>query len=160
MPLLRVGVVARPHGIRGELAVTLDTPDGEALLQVKAVFLGEARHEVKTARRGRPGQMVLDLGFTDPAQVEVVRGAEVRVEEADLPPLEANEFWHRDLVGLRAVLADGTELGRVTEVVDTAEVAVLVVAGSAGEVYVPFADPHVIEVDVPGGLVKVAPPAE
>lgn len=159
--LLRVGVVARPHGLRGELVVTLDAPGGESLLRVKGVFVGDGpRRDVLHARRGRRGQVVLDLGLPGPGEVDALRGAEVRIEEADLPPLEEHEYWHRDLLGLRAVLADGRELGRVQEIVDTAEVAVLVVQGEGGEVFVPFADPHVIEVDVRGGRVVVAPPSE
>jgi 16S rRNA processing protein RimM len=159
--MIRVGVVARPHGLRGEMAITLDAADGDTLLRVKGVTIGEGhRREVVRARRGRRGQVILDVGLSRPEDVEALRGAEVKVEEAELPPLEENEFWHRDLLGLRAVLADGTELGRVQEIVDTAEVAVLVVQGEGGETFVPFADPHVIEVDVRGGRVVVAPPAE
>ena len=46
----------------------------------------------------------------------------------------------------------------MAEVVDTADVPVLVVRAEAGEIYVPFVDPYVLSVDLPGGRVVVAPP--
>lgn len=158
--LIRVGVVARPQGLSGELVITLDHAGSDSLRHVRVVRMGEQSRHLRRVRPGRPGQAIVDVGLGSRDDAEGLRGAEVRVDEAELPPLGANEYWHSDLLGLTAVDAAGAELGKVEEVVDTAEVAVLVVRSAGGEWFVPMADPYVIEIDVKGGRLKVAPPAE
>lgn len=162
--MLRIGRIARPHGIRGMVAVTLDDPDSESLFGARYVHLaakGQAPRRVGVLRTspGRKGQILLQLeGLTTPEAAEGLRDEEVLLEEAQLPKLQKGEYWERDLLRCIAVDEAGKELGPVAEVVDTADVPVLVVRGGAGEVYVPFTDPYVLSVDVAGGRLVVAPP--
>lgn len=165
--MVRIGVVARPHGVRGMVAVTLDDPEGTALLGAGYVHLASAadaaprRFDVVRATTGRKGQTLLALaGVATPEAAETLRDREVLLEDAQLPKLEEGEYRLSSLLGLDAVNREGRSLGRVTEVVDTAEVPVLVVAARGTEVYVPFADPHVVEIDLAGGRIVVDPPEE
>lgn len=164
--MVRIGVVARPHGVRGMVAVTLDDPEGTALLGVDHVYLGAGsdgprRIDVTRATPGRKGQVLLAFpGIATPEAAETLRGQTVFLEEEQLPALEEGEYRLALLVGLQAVDRQGAPLGRVAEVVDTAEVPVLVVAVRGAEVYVPFAVPHVVDVDVAGGRIVVDPPEE
>jgi 16S rRNA processing protein RimM len=164
--VVRIGVVARPHGVRGMVAVTLDDPEGTALLGADHVYLGTGsddprRIEVIRATTGRKGQVLLALeGIATPEAAEALRGRIVLLEEEQLPALEEGEYRLAQLIGLQAVDRQGAPVGRVTEVVDTAEVPVLVVAARGAEVYVPFAVPHVVDVDVAGGRIVVDPPEE
>src|SRR5690606_8914744 len=89
---------------------------------------------------------------------ETLRGLEVLLEEDQLPPLGEDEYWHRDLLGLQAVRPDGTPLGRVREIVDTADVPVLAVAHGKKEPFVPFTRRYVPEVSIAEGRVVVDPP--
>lgn len=161
--MVRVGIVARPHGVRGAIAVTLDNPDSESLYGVEYVHLGEEprRLDVVRTARGRAGQVILELEGVDSIErAEELRGLEVFLEEEQLPPLEEDEYWHRDLLGLEAVDEEGRSLGRVTEIVDTAEVPVLVVGRGKREFFVPFLREYVPHVDLPEGRVVVRPPEE
>lgn len=162
--MVRIGRIARPHGVRGMVAVTLDNPQSESLFGVGYVHLrgtGGAlrRHEVLKTLPGRKGQVLLALaGIGSPEAAETLRDQEVLLEEEQLPKLGPGEYWTRDLLALTAFDAAGARLGPVQDVVDTAEVPVLVVRSEAGEIYVPFTDPYVLEVDVGGRRVVVAPP--
>ncbi|AKU91284.1 ribosome maturation factor RimM [Vulgatibacter incomptus] len=161
--MIRVGLIARPHGVRGAVVVTLDNPSSDSLFGVDHVHLGAggqapARFEVRRAGPGRKGQVILVLdGVETPEAVDALRGREVLLDEAQLPALEEHEFWIRDLVGLAAFDSDGTSLGRVEEVVDTAEVPVLIVRDGKDEAFVPFSDPYVVEVDLQARRIVVAP---
>ena len=162
--MLRIGRIARPHGIRGMVAITLDDPESESLLGVRYVHLAAEGAEprrlaVLRSAPGRKGQVLLHLeGLTTPEAAELLRDQEVLLEEGQLPPLGKGEYWERDLLRLVAFSEEGEELGPVAEVVDTADVPVLVVRAEAGEIFVPFVDPYVLSVDVAGGKVVVAPP--
>jgi 16S rRNA processing protein RimM len=164
--MIRVGVVARPHGVRGAIAVTLDDPSSTTLHHVDHVFLGASEDDAAARRiavrrggTGRKGQALLELeGVGSFEAADGLRGLWVMVERGQLPPLGAGEYLQRDLLGLRAVDAAGAELGAVAEIVDTASVPILVVRGEGAERYVPFTEDHVLAVDVPGGTIRVAPP--
>jgi 16S rRNA processing protein RimM len=162
--VLRIGRIARPHGIRGAVAITLDDPDSESLFGVRHVHLaakGDAPRRVAVLRSspGRKGQVLLHLeGLTTPEAAEALRDQELFLEEDQLPKLGQGEYWERDLLKLTAFNEAGAELGPVAEVVDTADVPVLVVRAQSGEVFVPFTDPYVLSVDVTSGKVVVAPP--
>lgn len=151
---IRIGRVARPHGVRGAVVVTLDNPESESLFGVAYVHLGDGvaatRYEVLQTRPGRRGQLILSLqGITTPEAVDALRGREVLLEEKQLPRLEEGEYWFRDLIGLQAVDPAGAPLGEVGEVVDTADVPVLVIRSGKTERFVPFAEPFLLEVDLP-----------
>ncbi|HLV61406.1 MAG TPA: ribosome maturation factor RimM [Fredinandcohnia sp.] len=159
--MVRVGIVARPHGVRGAVAITLDNPASESLLGIGHVHLGgdRRRFEVRRSARGKSGQIILELeGIDSIESAETLRGLEVLLEEDQLPPLGEDEYWHRDLLGLQAVRPDGTPLGRVREIVDTADVPVLVVAHGKEEHFVPFTRRYVPEVSIAEGRVVVDPP--
>lgn len=161
--MVRVGKVARPHGVRGAVAVTLDNPSSESLLSIDYVHLGEEprRFEVSRSARGRVGQVILELEGIDAVEkAETLRGLEVFLEEEQLPPLGVDEYWHRDLLGLEAVREDGRSLGRVREIVDTAEVPVLVVGRGEEEIFVPFLRRYVPKVELEAGRLVVEPPEE
>jgi 16S rRNA processing protein RimM len=161
--MIRIGRIARPHGVRGAVAVTLDHPESESLFGVGWVHLraGDVvrRYVVQRSGPGRRGQALLQLeGVATPEEAEKLRDQEVLLEPGQLPPLGEGEYWLRDLLGLTAVDEAGRELGRVVDVVDTAEVAVLVVQAPVGEIYVPFTAPHLVAVELGAGRVVVAPP--
>lgn len=162
--MIRVGRIVRPHGIRGMVAVNLEDPESESLFGVGHVYVAvegqePVRRPVRRSAPGRRGQVLLHLeGMETPEAAETLRDSNVLLEESQLPALEEGEFWFRDLLTLRAIDEKGAELGDVTEVVDTADVPVLVVKGSGGEIFVPFTEPYVLDVNVRERRVLVAPP--
>jgi 16S rRNA processing protein RimM len=167
MPPDRVllGVIGRPHGVRGLVRVTSYADPPEAL----------AAYGPLSDEAGR--RFVLHWhgdGITGLA--EVVGGVERKVADRDaaarltntrlfvardaLPPPEEDEYYLADLVGLTTVDANGAEIGRVAAVHDYGAGASLEIEREAGPLVVPFTREAVPTVDVAGGVVVVAPPAE
>ena len=57
-------------------------------------------------------------GVADRDRAEALRGLRLYLPRAALPPPEDEEYYHADLIGLEAVLRDGTPVGRVRAVHD------------------------------------------
>ena len=57
-------------------------------------------------------------GIRDRAQAEALRGLRLYIPRSALPQPEAEEYYHADLIGLEAVLGDGTRLGCVRAIYD------------------------------------------
>ena len=127
-----VGRIGRAHGLRGEVTVEVRTDDPEnrfpdgAVLRTDPPELGPLT--VAKARR-RPGGLVVSfVGVTDRAGADRLRGTLLVVDPADLPELEdPDEFYDLQLVGLSAVLPDGSPIGTVTDVIHAPASELLVI---------------------------------
>jgi len=154
-----VGRVAAAHGLGGEVAVDVlsDVPGrfapGSSLL---LSLPGEAPRAsvVASSRRhaGRKGggerMLVRFEGIEDRTAAEGLRGAELEVAAADVPPAPEGSFYHYDLVGCRCVDERAGELGEVVEVLAGGGGDLLRVAGDGRELLLPFVEPYIVAVDV------------
>lgn len=110
-PLIEAGRVGRPHGLDGSFHVT--RPDPRLLIAGRDVLV-DGRPERIVRRAGTDAKPILRLaGHDGIAAAEALRGAQLAVSVADVPPLEEGEYWAHELVGCAVV--DGDR--RVGEVV-------------------------------------------
>ena len=117
-----LAVVARPHGVRGELRLKVHNPDSDLLEQQRRVRLVTADGDVRTVRikstRKVPGALLVRLeGVNDRDAADALRGAQFEVPRESLEEIEdEDEHYVVDLVGANVMLA-GEELGVVVDVV-------------------------------------------
>lgn len=163
MPETRIlmGVIGRPHGVRGMVHVHSYTADPTALEQY-GPFTDERgrRFAVRWWRDGVAEVAELtDAGaqpVRDRGAAEALVNIRLYAERDRLPPAEDDEFYFADLVGLAARDANGTALGTVDAVHDYGAGASLEI----GRLLVPFTRAAVPVVDIAGGFVVIAPPSE
>lgn len=153
---IAVGRVLRPWGLRGDLKVESLTDFLEERFRHGArVWLAGKEHTVERART-QDGYLYVQLsGIGDLDAAEPHRGRLLEVPESVLAPLDDDEFYHHQLIGLRAFTVDGLDLGAVAEVLATGGNAVLTVVGDRGEVLLPFIDDVIKDVDLAGGRITV-----
>ena len=160
---LVVGRIARAHGIAGEVAVEVrtDAPD-ERFAVGTAVDTDPPERGPLTVRRSRWHQGRLLVAFDSVADrdaADALRGTLLVVDSASSPPTAPDEYWDHDLVGLSAVLADGTAVGDVEAVLHPPGPAMLSIRQPDGaELLVPFVRTIVPTVDVRRGRLVVDPP--
>lgn len=163
---LVVGRVVKSHGVRGELVVDVRTDSPEQRFVPGAVLgvrqSGDDRGRlVLAAVRPHAGRLLVSAeGIESREAAEELRGALLTVSSDDLEDLDDPEEFHdHQLVGLRVVLASGSDVGVVEEVLHSPAGELLSVRDLAGvERLVPFVSEIVPEVDVATGRVVVDPP--
>jgi 16S rRNA processing protein RimM len=158
-----LGVVGAPHGVQGAVRIKTFTaaPDAIAGYGELEDESGERRFAVRVVGAAKGDGMVLAKlsGVADRDRAETLRGLRLYLPRAALPPAGDDEFYHADLVGLAALLGDGTRLGTVIAVHDFGAGDMLEIAREAGQpVLVPFTRAAVPVVDVAGGRVVLDPP--
>lgn len=157
--LVTLGRVSGVHGVRGWLKVYSFTEPRENVVGYRRWTLAKSGRTVEAdVESGRVhGPTVLaKLAGTDDrdAALEWV-GAEIAVPRSMLPPLEAGEYYWRDLEGLAVVTVSGQPLGRVDHLIETGAHDVLAL-DRAGRRLIPFAPGRtVLEVDLEGGRIVV-----
>ena len=167
-PTARVCVaqIGAPHGLRGEVKLRSFTADPMAVADYGPLENedGTARFEIEDLRqstsRGSDYVIVRLRGVADRDAADRLKGVKLFVPRDRLPSPEPDEFYHADLIGLRAVTCEGAEVGNVIAVHDFGAGAVLEIAGGSGELMVPFTDACVPTVDVEAGVVVVIIPEE
>jgi 16S rRNA processing protein RimM len=161
--LVAIGVVVKPQGRRGEVAVEPLSDRPERFPGLRQAYLpvpgGAARAMRVTNVWPHKGRYVVKFeGVDSITDAELLRGQELRIGEEELQALPAGSYYHHQLRGLRVEDEDGHELGTVRAVMDTTgEAPVLEVHGGRGEVLLPLADAFVRRVDLAGGRIVVTP---
>ncbi|HEY3884913.1 MAG TPA: ribosome maturation factor RimM [Vicinamibacterales bacterium] len=148
-----MGRVARAHGNKGQVIVNPETDfavdrfaSGSVLMVEQGGRVSERRIEAVRFQAGRP-IIALD-GIQTMSDAEALAGAELKVRQADLPPLASGTYYRHDLVGCEVTDAAGARLGGVTRVEGPLERSLLVVATRRGETMIPMVDGIVVTVDV------------
>ena len=172
-----MGRIGGPHGVQGWLHLTSLTDPPASLATLTPLWLGRRGEwtpaEALTLRPHgqRPGRYLLRVpGVADRTAAEALRGAELGILARDLPALDTDSYYWRDLCGLAVRDPSGARLGVVADVLETPAHAVLVVAvddahrarlGPARaralepEVLVPFVREFTGAVDLDTGTIEV-----
>jgi 16S rRNA processing protein RimM len=161
--LVAVGIFGAPHGVRGELRAKSYTDDPKALgaygdLTDKS---GARRFKILGLRALRDDMVVARLdGFADRAAAAKLTGVEIFARRENMPAPAADEFYHADLIGLRAMTREGEDLGRIVALRKFGAGDILEIAPKAGgeTVLLPFTKAVAPEIDIAGGRIVIAPP--
>jgi 16S rRNA processing protein RimM len=162
--LVVVGRIGRAHGVHGQVAVDVRTDEPDRRLAPGTALVTDPEQVGPlTVRTGQvhSGRLLLTFdGVDDRTAAEALRGTFLL---ADVDPGERpgddDEWYDHQLVGLEAVLADGTVVGRVSAVLHLPGHDVLAVqAPDDRELLVPFVAEIVPVVDTAAGRLQVVPP--
>jgi len=157
-----MGVVGKPHGVRGAVRVNTFTEDQDDLAAYPL--------EDRTGRRFTLAWLhdnVAQLSLltpqgprliTDRNDAEKLTNTELFAPRSALPEPEAEEFYLADLIGLKAISATGEALGTIAAVHDYGGGASLEI--TPGAHLIPFTRAAVPEIDLAAGLVIIIPPVE
>jgi 16S rRNA processing protein RimM len=158
-----MGVIGRPHGVRGLVRVTSYADD---LTAYGPLSDAQGRRYVLHSRGEGVAEIAevvggAELKVADRAAAEKLTNTRLYVDRAQLPEPEDGEFYLADLIGLAAVDVGGMVLGTVGAVHDYGAGASLeIVCGERPPLLVPFTRASVPTVDLPAQRVVVEPPED
>jgi len=160
---LVVGRIAKAHGITGEVSVDVRTDDPDHRYAIGASLETDPPDKgplTIAATRWHSGRLLIRFhGVPDRNAAEALQGTLLVADSATSRGGDDGDFWDHDLIGLDAMLTDGTLIGTLSDVLHPPGPAVLVIKrGGAAEVLVPFVTELVPTVDVSGGRVVIDPP--
>lgn len=162
---LLMGRIGAAHGIRGEVRIQSFTEDPLALASYGPLSTNRPGLTIRIlAARTTTNVLVARLeGINDRNAAEKLNGVELYVDRALLPdPDDDDDFYHADLIGLKARLADGSEIGEVMAVPNFGAGDLLEIRDPrSGDTYLyPFSKAVVPEVRIADGYLLIDPPIE
>jgi len=161
--LVLVGRIARPHGLKGQVAVNPETDFANERFVAGATFWtrsdrGDEQLTVASSRMQGARPVVRFDGFERIEDVERLLGLELRVPEGSLPLLGNGIYYHHQLIGCTVETAAGQRVGEVARVEGGAAGSLLAIDGPNGEILIPLALDICTKVDVELKQITVQPP--
>jgi 16S rRNA processing protein RimM len=165
-----VARIGAAHGTRGEVRLWPFTADPEAVGRYGALETADGSRllQIEALRPGKDFFVARFKDITDRSAAERLRNVDLYVPRERLPAPAADEFYHADMIGLRAEDTAGTLLGTVIAIHNFGAGDLLEIApppaasqdlASRDTILVPFTVATVPEVSIPTGRIVIDAPA-
>lgn len=169
--LVVLGTLGAVYGIKGWLRINAYTEDTSGIFDYAPWYIGREGNwqetKVSQWRWHNKGLVAKLANVDDRDAAALLTGMEIAVPAHLLPELEENEFYWRDLQGLRVVNTEGYDMGVVDHLLATVANDVLVVTANAKDAFgkrerlIPFIQSqYVVEVNREQGTITVDWPAD
>ena len=157
--VLVVGRIASPFGVRGWLRVNAFTAVVDSLLDYSPWYLklkGQWQAvELLSGRQHGKGLVVQLKMCHDRDAAAALTGTDIGIYRSQLPPVDADEYYWSDLMGMQVITKDGQVLGVVDHLFETGANDVIVVKGEH-EHLVPYIKEQVVKsVDLETRIIRV-----
>ncbi len=153
MELFVVGRVLKPHGVRGEVKIQVETSFPEKFKSRKRLYIGKTAAEatpieVVSARRAKSVFLLKFKGIDSPETAEKLRNHWLFIDETQLTRLGKNEAYIHELVGLQALDTSGNAIGTVTDVIELPTCDAYEICVGSKSVLIPAIEEFIEEVNL------------
>jgi 16S rRNA processing protein RimM len=159
---LVIGRIGRAHGVRGDLFVEpmTDEPDHRYADGTVLMTSSDTTLTVATSKWHSGRFVVHFVGFDDRNAAETLRGLTLSIEvDPAQSPEDPDEYYDHQLVGLNVVLADGSHVGTIGEVIHLPSQDLLTVLREGeSEALIPFVTEFVPDINLATKTVVITPP--
>lgn len=131
-----VGRIGAVYGVKGWLKVQSFTDDPESIFEYSPWLLNQktlSEGVVAEWRRHNNGLIARLEGVSDRDEAARLTGTDICITADELPALADDEFYWRDLMGMRVVNTSGYDMGVVEQIMPTASNDVLVVKANSND---------------------------
>lgn len=156
----QVGVVTSTHGVKGEVKIYPTTDDARRFKRLKEVILdgkaGQILLEIESVKFFKQFVILKFKGVDSPEEAAKLRQKSLYVTRENAVRLGRDEYFIADLMGLRVLDEDGTEIGVLREVLETGANDVYIIDLKDGrELLLPAIKECVLRVDVEAGEIQI-----
>ena len=151
--LLQAGVITTTHGIRGEVKVFPTTDDVHRFEDLDSVLLDTGREymelEIENVKYFKQYAILKFKGIDNINDIVKYKGRSLYVTRDQAIPLEEDEYYIADLMGLDIYLENGEKFGILKDVMETGANDVYIVETEEGkEVLIPAIHECVLDIDI------------
>jgi 16S rRNA processing protein RimM len=152
MDKLAIGVVRRPHGVRGLMRVKSLSGEYAHFFNLEKVGLykngREIEFPVETCRQSGAELLIKLAGIDNPEEAKKYSSWEIRVDRELACPLREGQFYISDLCGCGLFIREA-KVGTIRSVIEIANNDMLEIVDAEGRSFlVPFVKEHVGNVDI------------
>jgi 16S rRNA processing protein RimM len=130
-----IGKIGAPYGVKGWVKITTYTDEIEGVFNYSPWLLGADQKEytVDHWRTHNKGVVAKLVGVETRDDAESIKNLDISIKAQQLPQLAEDEFYWRELVGMRVVTDKGYDLGVVKELFETGANDVMLVRANPND---------------------------
>jgi 16S rRNA processing protein RimM len=161
MKLIEIGRIVRSQGLKGQIRVVSHLQFPDALESCAGLSVGTGEEDaVYYPLRGvqqAKNALVLKLdGIDDRNAADALRGRSVWMAAESMAPLDEDEYYWSDIIGLSVITENDEPLGRVESVFPTGSNDVYVCRDEGREVLLPAIGQVIKKIDLKNGVMVVS----
>lgn len=147
---LEAGEIVTTHGVRGEMKIYPWSDGPEFLLDFDRVLIDRRVYTVESCRVQKTCNLLKLSGIDTVEDAQKLRGKTVEVFREDAP---ADLIFVPELIGMN-VIADGVEIGKITDVLDYPGNKVYVIEGDH-QYMVPAVKQFILSTDMENNTMQI-----
>jgi 16S rRNA processing protein RimM len=160
MELFVIGKIVKTSGLRGRLKVVSYLESQDALQSFEEVYMRQGKDTKGPFRLKnilvRKNNFLVDVeGVEDVDKAHAFLGCHMLISADKLKKLPEDEYYWRDITGLKVITEDGHVLGTITAVFPTGSNDVYVCSGGEREILLPGISDVVRKIDIKQGVMIV-----
>ena len=121
--MLQVGVITQTHGVRGEVKVFPTTDDVNRFKKLKQVILDTGKEtmplEIQSVKFFKQFVILKFKGIDNINDIEKYKRCSLYVTREHAVPLEEDEYFIADMIGMEVCTEDGNIFGTLKDVIET-----------------------------------------
>jgi len=154
-----VGIVGKPHGIKGEVNVMLLTDYPDSIVNGCLLYLDQdctrdilIENVYIKKSRGRETAVMRFVGISSIEEALDLRGSQLFRKKEQAPVLEDGEYWIEDLEGCMVYMENGSAVGLVekVEVLPANDNLAVRPSGGGSIIYIPLVDEYICSIEITG----------
>ncbi|WP_026374465.1 ribosome maturation factor RimM [Aestuariibacter salexigens] len=133
---LIVGKIGAPYGVKGWVKINSYTEEQAGIFDYQPWQLGDGKEYRVDQWRVHNKSLVAKLdGVNDRNEAEAIKNLDIRIQADLLPDLDDDEFYWRELLGMKVVTEQGYDLGTVKELFETGANDVMLVKANINDAF-------------------------
>ena len=157
LQFITIGKILAPWEYSGFLKVEVMTDFPERFSAESTVYINQ-RPMVIDNVIWQKGKAIIKLASVNSEkEAEKLRGQIIEIHHSQLQELPEGQYYQFQLIGLEVRTAQGEVVGKISDIIPTANNDIYVVAGEGGEILIPATDEIVKSIDIDKGIVIIEP---
>ena len=133
---LVIGKIGAPYGVKGWVKINSYTDDSAGIFTYAPWFLSDGRtYQVEQWRNSGKTQVAKLNGIETRDDAEGIKNCDISIAAEQLPALEGDDFYWRDLIGMQVETLEGYDLGSVKEMFETGANDVMLVKARRNDAF-------------------------
>jgi 16S rRNA processing protein RimM len=136
---LIVGKVGAPYGVKGWVKITSYTEEPANIFDYRPWLLeqkaGSKEVKIDQWKTHNKGLVAKFVGIDDRDSADLLKNIEISIASSQLPELAEDEFYWRELVGMKVVTESGYDLGKIEEMFETGANDVMLIKANINDAF-------------------------
>ena len=160
--LIAVGAIAGSFGVRGEVRLKSFCANPKDIETYSPLTAEDSQtYKIKIVKLVKDTLVAKLSNVTSKEQAMALKGVKLYAQRSQLPSLPEEEYYHHDLINMKAVNTSGLEIGFVTAILNHGAGDIIDISTCGGKkLLLAFTKQIVPNIDLQKNIIVIDPPEE